>query len=58
MAAAVGSQEYADKIRSELIQSLFEGQDIDEDGDDVAGNLGMEAEELKDLDKEIEQWVQ
>jgi hypothetical protein len=55
MAAAVSSQEYADKLRTELIQDLFDGQDLDVDGEDVEGDSCMAAEELKDLDKEIEQ---
>lgn len=53
--AAQDASQYAEALRKSLIQDLFDGEDLDVDEDAEGGIEGMAADQLKGLDKEIEQ---
>lgn len=48
--------EYAEQLRQALIKDLFDGQELATDSDEEGFDISsMAAEQLKDLDKDIEQ---
>ena len=58
--AAVDAQQYAEALRRSLMEDLFAGEDMedpDQDEEGYADPHKIAAEQLKDLDKDIEEFA-